>query len=77
MKSKLILHAIICHKPFYKSKEQAFKYAQNHFTQENIKVDISSGLNAIFDESVISCDLGDELGRGFGCPRPSVVLKVH
>ena len=37
MKSKLILHAIICHKPYYKSKEQAIEYARSHFTQENIK----------------------------------------
>ena len=37
MKSKLILHAIICHKPYYKSKEQAIDYARSHFTSENIK----------------------------------------
>jgi len=37
MKSKLILHAIICHKPFYKSKEQAIEYARTHFSNENIK----------------------------------------
>jgi hypothetical protein len=37
MKSKLILHAIICHKPFFKSKEQAIEYARSHFTSENIK----------------------------------------
>ena len=37
MKSKLILHAIICHKPYYKSKEQAIEYARSHFTSENIK----------------------------------------
>ena len=37
MKSKLILHAIICHKPYYKSKDQAIEYARSHFKSENIK----------------------------------------
>ena len=26
MKNKLILHAIICHKPYFKSKEEALTY---------------------------------------------------
>lgn len=34
---KLILHAIICHKPYYKSKEQALNYSRSHFSSENIK----------------------------------------
>ena len=37
MKSKLILHAIICHKPYFRSKEEALKYAQLHFSNEHIK----------------------------------------
>ena len=37
MKSKLILHAIICHKPYYKSKEEAINYSRSHFKNENIK----------------------------------------
>jgi hypothetical protein len=37
MKNKLILHAIICHKPYFKSKEEAFTYAKYHFPHEHIK----------------------------------------
>ncbi len=37
MKSKLILHAIVCYKPHYKTKEQAIEYARSHFSNENIK----------------------------------------
>ena len=37
MKSKLILHAIICHKPYFQSKEEAFTYAKIHFPYEHIK----------------------------------------
>ena len=37
MKSQLILHAIICHKPHFKNKDQAIDYARSHFKSENIK----------------------------------------
>ena len=37
MKNKLILHAIICHKPYFRSKEEALIYAQSHFPREHIK----------------------------------------
>jgi hypothetical protein len=37
MKNKLILHAIICHKPYFRSKEEALDYAQYHFPHEHIK----------------------------------------
>jgi len=37
MKNKLILHAIICHKPYFRSKEEALSYAQSHFPNEHIK----------------------------------------
>ena len=37
MKNKLILHAIICHKPYFQSKEEALAYAQYHFPNEHIK----------------------------------------
>lgn len=33
----LVLHAIILHKPEFKSKEQALEYARKHFSDENIK----------------------------------------
>jgi len=35
--SKLILHAIICHKPYFKSKEQSLSYFKMHFPNEHIK----------------------------------------
>ena len=35
--SKLILHAIICHKPYFKSKEQSLSYSKMHFPNEHIK----------------------------------------
>ncbi len=34
---KLVLHAIIMHKPKYKSKEQAFKKADEMFPDEKLK----------------------------------------
>ena len=34
---KLILHAIIMHKPKYKTKEQAFKKADDMFPDEKLK----------------------------------------
>jgi len=37
MKNKLILHAIICHKPYFETKEDALLYAQSHFPKEHIK----------------------------------------
>jgi len=37
MSDKLILHAIICHKPYFKSKEQSLSYAKKHFPKEHIK----------------------------------------
>ena len=37
MKNKLILHAIICHKPYFRTKEEALSYAQYHFPKEHIK----------------------------------------
>jgi hypothetical protein len=33
----LVLHAIILHKPQFKTKEQSLEYAQQHFQHENIK----------------------------------------
>ena len=35
--NKLVLHAIIMHKPKYKSKEQAFKKADEMFPDEKLK----------------------------------------
>ena len=35
--NKLVLHAIIMHKPKYKSKEQAFKKADEMFSNEKLK----------------------------------------
>ena len=35
--SKLILHAIICHIPYFKSKEQSLSYSKMHFPNEHIK----------------------------------------
>lgn len=35
--SKLILHAIIMHKPKYKTKEQAFNKADEMFPDEKLK----------------------------------------
>jgi hypothetical protein len=35
--NKLVLHAIIMHKPKYKSKEQAFKKADEMFSDEKLK----------------------------------------
>ena len=35
--NKLVLHAIIMHKPKYKSKEQAFKKADEMFPNEKLK----------------------------------------
>jgi hypothetical protein len=35
--SNLVLHAIILHKPIFKSKEQSLVYAQQHFPNEDIK----------------------------------------
>jgi len=37
MSNKLILHAIICHKPHFKSKDQSLSYAIQHFPNEHIK----------------------------------------
>ena len=34
---KLILHAIVLHKPKFKTKEQSLKYSLDHFPNENIK----------------------------------------
>ena len=34
--NKLVLHAIIMHKPKYKSKEQAFKKADEMFPNEKL-----------------------------------------
>ena len=34
---KLVLHAIIMHKPKYKSKDQAFKKADEMFPHEHLK----------------------------------------
>ena len=33
----LVLHAIILHKPFVQSKEEALAYAREHFPKETIK----------------------------------------
>lgn len=33
----LVLHAIVMHKPKYKSKDQVLKYAREHFQNEHIK----------------------------------------
>ena len=33
----LVLHAIILHKPSFKTKEQALQYAREHFQHEHIK----------------------------------------
>ena len=33
----LVLHAIILHKPKFKSKEQSLTYALKHFPHEHIK----------------------------------------
>ncbi len=33
----LVLHAIILHKPFVKSREEALAYAKKHFSKETIK----------------------------------------
>jgi hypothetical protein len=33
----LVLHAIILHKPKFKTKEQSLNYALKHFPNENIK----------------------------------------
>jgi hypothetical protein len=33
----LVLHAIILHKPKFKTKEQSLKYALKHFPNEKIK----------------------------------------
>ena len=33
----LVLHAIILHKPKFKSKEQSLIYSQKHFPHEHIK----------------------------------------
>lgn len=35
--NKLVLHAVIMHKPKYKSKEQAFKKADEMFPNEKLK----------------------------------------
>ena len=35
--NKLVLHAIVMHKPKYKSKEQAFKKADEMFPNEHLK----------------------------------------
>ena len=35
--NKLVLHAIIMHKPKYKSKEQSFKKADEMFPNEKLK----------------------------------------
>ena len=35
--SKLILHAIVCYKPYFKSKEQSLSYSKMHFPNEHIK----------------------------------------
>jgi hypothetical protein len=35
--NKLVLHAIIMHKPKYKSKEQSFKKADEMFPDEKLK----------------------------------------
>ena len=32
-----VLHAIILHKPTFKTKEQALEYARHHFQHEHIK----------------------------------------
>ena len=37
MNNKLTLHAIICHKPYFETKEDALSYAQSHFPKEHIK----------------------------------------
>jgi hypothetical protein len=37
MKDKLILHAIVMHKPKFKSKEQAFNKANEMFPNEKLK----------------------------------------
>ena len=34
---KLILHAIVLHKPKFKTKEQSLKYSLDHFPNEKIK----------------------------------------
>ena len=33
----LVLHAIVLHKPAFKSKEQSLNYARYHFPHEHIK----------------------------------------
>jgi hypothetical protein len=33
----LVLHAIILHKPVFKTKDQALQYAREHFQHEHIK----------------------------------------
>lgn len=33
----LVLHAIILHKPKFKTKKQSLEYARKHFQHENIK----------------------------------------
>ena len=37
MKNKLILHAIICKKPYFQNKEDSLLYARSHFPNERIK----------------------------------------
>ena len=37
MKNKLILHAIICKKPYFQNKEDSLLYARSHFPNEHIK----------------------------------------
>ena len=36
MKNKLILHAIICKKPYFQNKEDSLLYARSHFPNEHI-----------------------------------------
>ena len=37
MSDKLILHAIVCYKIYFKSKEQSLSYSKMHFPNEHIK----------------------------------------